>query len=379
MHDTHGNVTYPYGLNVQNGPPGFVQGSGYGNNKFQGGSSAFHGGNQGGNYNHTSMPHAPLHSSEPSKPAFEVLMSKLIEVQNSTNTINKQAIDSLQAGLHKLETQVGQMASSLHSRPQGSLPSNTVPNPHHNEQANAISILRSGKIYDNKAYMPQFHLILPCMLIIWGSIKCKTGGEIRWKTLLKGVQNSKSTPKGRNKAKDSHMTSGGPKDRSTPVYSSLGEAVLAMDPSGSQVPSYAKYLKELCTNKRRFKDDENVYFREEASSVIQRTLPPKLGDPGCFTVSCTIGLRNFDKTLLDLGASINLMPYEVYKTLALEDIKPVKIRLQMADQNVVYPRGVVEDVLVKIDEILVPADFVVLDMELLSRNREELPIILGGS
>ncbi|XP_040361841.1 uncharacterized protein LOC121049232 [Rosa chinensis] len=146
-----------------------------------------------------------------------------------------------------------------------------------------------------------------------------------------------------------------------------------------QVPSYAKYLKELCTNKRRFRDDENVFLRKEASSVIQQMLPPKLGDPGCFTVPCTIGLRNFDKALLDLGASINLMPYEVYKTLALEDIKPGKIRLQMADQSVVYPRGVVEDDLVKIDEILVPADFVVLDMEPLSTDSDELPIILGRS
>ncbi|XP_024164090.1 uncharacterized protein LOC112171087 [Rosa chinensis] len=110
---------------------------------------------------------------------------------------------------------------------------------------------------------------------------------------------------------------------------------------------------------------------------LERRLPPKLGDPGFFTVPCTIRLRNFDKALLDLGASINPMPYEVYKTLTLEDIKPVKIRLQMADRSVVYPRGVVEDVLVKIDEILVPADFVVLDMEPLSNDSDELPIILG--
>jgi hypothetical protein len=145
-----------------------------------------------------------------------------------------------------------------------------------------------------------------------------------------------------------------------------------------QFPPYAKFLKELCTNKRKFTKDEQITLSEEVSAVLLGKLPPKLKDPGSFTVPCTIGNKGFEEAMLDLGASINLMPYHIYKTLSLDDIKPLKISLKMADQRMVTPRGVVEDVLVKIDDLLIPADFVVLDMkESLNGEENVIPIILG--
>ena len=145
-----------------------------------------------------------------------------------------------------------------------------------------------------------------------------------------------------------------------------------------QFPPYAKFLKEMCTNKRKFTKDEQITLSEEVSAVLLGKLPPKLKDPGSFTVPCTIGNKGFEEAMLDLGASINLMPYHIYKTLSLDDIKPLKISLKMADQRTVTPRGVVEDVLVKIDDLLIPADFVVLDMkESLNGEENEIPIILG--
>ncbi|XP_062026440.1 uncharacterized protein LOC133742774 [Rosa rugosa] len=146
-----------------------------------------------------------------------------------------------------------------------------------------------------------------------------------------------------------------------------------------QVPAYAKCLKDMCTNKRKFVENEDIYLSEQVSAVLQRRLTPKLSDPGSFTIPCTIGSRNFDHALLDLGASINLMPYDLYKTLSLEPIKPLKIKLKMADRRIKYPRGVVEDVLVKVDELYVPTDFVVLDMDSPScdDDDDELPIIFG--
>ncbi|XP_024200637.1 uncharacterized protein LOC112203980 [Rosa chinensis] len=101
-----------------------------------------------------------------------------------------------------------------------------------------------------------------------------------------------------------------------------------------QVPAYAKCLNDMCTNKKKFVENEDAYLRERVSAVLQRRLPPKLSDPRSFTIPCIVGSRSFDRALLDLGASINLMPYDVYKTLSLESIKPLKIKLKIVDRSI---------------------------------------------
>ncbi|XP_068340415.1 uncharacterized protein [Pyrus communis] len=130
-----------------------------------------------------------------------------------------------------------------------------------------------------------------------------------------------------------------------------------------QVPKYAKFLKELCTNKRRFNDQETVALSEEVSAVLQRKLPPKLKDAGSFIIPCVIGGKEFGRTLCDLGASINLMPYSVYESLNLGDLKETKVVIQLADRSNRYPKGLLEDVLVQVNELIFPADFFVLEME----------------
>ena len=68
-----------------------------------------------------------------------------------------------------------------------------------------------------------------------------------------------------------------------------------------------------------------------------------------------------DKVLLDLGASVNLLPYSVYKQLGLGELKLTTITLSLADRSVKIPKGIVKDVLVKVDKFYYPVDFVVLD------------------
>ena len=70
-----------------------------------------------------------------------------------------------------------------------------------------------------------------------------------------------------------------------------------------------------------------------------------------------------EKTLLDLGASVNLLPYSVYKKLGLGELKPTAITLSLADRSVKIPRGVIEDVLVQVDNFYYPIYFVVLDTD----------------
>ncbi|XP_048443092.1 uncharacterized protein LOC103931906 [Pyrus x bretschneideri] len=143
-----------------------------------------------------------------------------------------------------------------------------------------------------------------------------------------------------------------------------------------QVPKYAKFLKDLCTNKRRFNDQETVALSEEVSAVLQRKLPPKVKDAGSFTIPCVIGGKEFGRALCDLGASINLMPYSVYESLNLGDLKETKVVIQLADRSNRYPKGLLEDVLVQVNELIFPADFFVLEMEH-DPMPIALPLILG--
>ncbi|RVW83434.1 hypothetical protein CK203_051745 [Vitis vinifera] len=90
-----------------------------------------------------------------------------------------------------------------------------------------------------------------------------------------------------------------------------------------------------------------------------------------------IGGKLVEKALLDLGASVNLLPYSVYKQLGLGELKPTSITLSLADRSVKIPRGMIEDVLVQVDNFYYPVDFVVLDMDLSVKRTNNVPIILG--
>jgi hypothetical protein len=111
-----------------------------------------------------------------------------------------------------------------------------------------------------------------------------------------------------------------------------------------QIPSYAKFLKDLVTVKRK-------------------TNVPKYKDPGCPTITCMIGVSQIERALLDLGASVNLLPYSIYLQLGLGELKHTSMTLQLADRSMKIPRGIVEDVLIKVDKFYFLVDFIVLDTE----------------
>ncbi|WJZ98397.1 hypothetical protein VitviT2T_016924 [Vitis vinifera] len=144
-----------------------------------------------------------------------------------------------------------------------------------------------------------------------------------------------------------------------------------------QVPTYAKFLKDLCTIKRGLNVNKKAFLTEQVSAIIQCKSHWKYKDPGCPTISVMIGGKVVEKALLDLGASVNLLPYSVYKQLGLGELKPTSITLSLADRSVKIPRGIIEDVLVQIDNFYYPVDFVVLDTDPISKEVNYVPIILG--
>jgi hypothetical protein len=130
-----------------------------------------------------------------------------------------------------------------------------------------------------------------------------------------------------------------------------------------QISKYAKFLKELCTTKRAFmlKGYETV-----SMGIIS-------------TISCVIANASFKRALCDLGASISVMPKHVYDSLSLEPlIKTSIVIIQLVDRSFIYPLGVIKDVLVNIDSLVIPCDFYILDMERDScDSSNNTPILFG--
>ncbi|CAN6692013.1 unnamed protein product [Malus baccata var. baccata] len=143
-----------------------------------------------------------------------------------------------------------------------------------------------------------------------------------------------------------------------------------------QVPRYAKFLKELCTTRKRISSKEVVKVSENVSAILQRKLPTKCKDPGSFTIPCVIGNTRFKSAMLDLGASINVMPDSIYASMHLGELKKDGVIIQLADRSNAYPKVVLEDVLVQVNHLIFLADFYVLEMDELDHS-PTLPILLG--
>ncbi|RDY11679.1 hypothetical protein CR513_03612, partial [Mucuna pruriens] len=140
-----------------------------------------------------------------------------------------------------------------------------------------------------------------------------------------------------------------------------------------QVPKYAKFLKEFCVHKRRkIKGSKEIggvvsaLTRNEAITTGAPTLPKK-----CRDWECTIA-----DAMLDLGASINVMPASIYKSLNFCNLEHIGMTIQLANRSIVQPLGVLEDVLIQVNKLIFPTDFYVLDMEDETSGKEST-LILG--
>ena len=115
-----------------------------------------------------------------------------------------------------------------------------------------------------------------------------------------------------------------------------------------QVPSYAKFLKDLCIVKRKLNVKKKAFLAEQVSAILQNNNALKYKDPGCPTISCFIGEHKIERALRDLRASVNLLPYSDFQSLNLGELKPTSVTLLLADRSVKVPRGIIEDVLVQV-------------------------------
>ncbi|XP_062088966.1 uncharacterized protein LOC133795533 [Humulus lupulus] len=291
---------------------------------------------------------------------------------------NDAVIQSQAASLRNLEMQLGQLANDLKNRPQGSLPSDTE-NPRRDgkEHCKAIN-LRSGKILENSEEKIKGSGE-PTSIQTEGESSKKPAKEVTETGPVDTASGQQSVPvksipkpplpfpqRFRKQQQDGQFRKFLDVLKQLHINIPLVEAL-------EQMPNYVKFLKDILTKKRRLGEFETVALTEGCSAMLKSKIPPKLKDPGSFTIPCSIGGRDVGRALCDLGASINLMPMSIFKKLGIGEAKPTTVTLQLADRSMAHPEGKIEDVLVQVDKFIFPADFIILDYE----ADREVPIILG--
>ncbi|KAH9781214.1 hypothetical protein KPL71_008370 [Citrus sinensis] len=331
------------------------------------------------------------HISQDPITSLEVLIKEYIAK-------NEAIVQSQAVSLRNLENQMGQLATTMSSKTQESLPSNTEDPKRESKEHCKVINLRSGKNVDtpvdvtknemkfNSAQKPPQNGSMlqqaPHQDTGYMSQATATAEEIQPEQVEKEV----ATPVATAYTKPNKQSLIPPeatqqfrhpppfpqrfqKQNQDKQFSKFLEVlkqlhinipfVEALD----QMSNYVKFLKDILARKRRLGEFETVALTQESSHLLQSKIPTKVKDLGSFTIPCSIGTRYAGRALCDLGASINLMPLFVFKQLRVWECRPTTVSLQLADRSHAYTEGKIEDVLVKVDKFIFPVEFIVLDFE----------------
>ncbi|CAL9029776.1 unnamed protein product [Prunus brigantina] len=247
----------------------------------------------------------------------KMLARNTVQFQQTTNSTLQQH----SAALTKMETQLGQIADALSQREAGKFPSQPVILQRNQEQAKAVITLRSGKVINGV-----------------GNEVTNESDHVNAGPTQEKNEKSNDDPSNATFSYEAPSLHKAEKPYTPPIPFLGRLAKSKRDKSFKEIfdilskvnvnlplldvirnmPAYGKFFKELNTYKRKYGPNEKVMVSENVSAVLQRKLPPKLKDPGSFSIDITIGGKLVEKAMLDLGASINLMPYSVYLQLVLD-------------------------------------------------------------
>ncbi|CAN6560284.1 unnamed protein product [Malus baccata var. baccata] len=307
---------------------------------------------------------------------------KLLNTLSLGQENQTKALQSQDKRVDHLEKQIGQIAEFVgHFRDQGRLPSSTVANPKGGfETAKAIT-LRSGKQDGTKPQASKSSQKEDEKLLF--EEEPQTSPTARMEHPL--PQPSCNSNLYFGQATKHPFTSihfhSRPKPVLTPGRAQPSPKSIFPDPQTPlavpythprHLPTILHHPKPIqtisitCVAARRKKDTK-------VRKVFERTMYNKKEN---FEQRSGPGNTKFEHAMLDLGASINVMPYSIYASMNLGELKNDGVIIQLADRSNAYPKGVLEDVLVQVDNLIFPADFYVLEMED-SPNVTPLPILLG--
>ncbi|GER45726.1 retrotransposon gag protein [Striga asiatica] len=247
------------------------------------------------------------------------------------------------------------------------------------KEAKAITVLRSGKEVDNHVKMPEPDDLAPTDQPKRVEKSSKKNTEAEPKKQTDGSMLHKSpNPFKPSIPFPSRLRDEKQEQQFRDLYNMLSKVNVNLPLLDviKSMPSYVKFFKDLVTKKRKFGDGDKVVVYE-AASAMQHDLPKKERDPGGFVIQIALENGKEASGMLDLGAGINLMPFSIFQRLGLGDLRPTRMCLQLADRSIRYPKGVVEDVLVRVGKLIIPVDFVVLDVGDVHENGKDHTILLG--
>ncbi|XP_074342501.1 uncharacterized protein LOC141680078 [Apium graveolens] len=354
-----------------------------------------------------SIPLNPLDFSESDKKlnSIEKSMEALLKSQQSfmqAMTQDRQLLNLNTQAICKLEVQVNQLANTISEREKNYFPSQPevnpkfYPNQRSHKNVNSIIFLRSDNQFNNHAgintYQEDKLTSEPNPLLLNPSLQQPPNPNPKTSKFNESSPSKEPPSKPHSDASSEKVFK--PKapfpqrlisnkqsaqlDMILEVFKQVKINIPLLD-AIQQVTSYSKCLKDLCTHKRTTHVPKKAFLTSHISSILSKQIPVKYKDPGCPTIFCVIGNTFIDKALLDLGASVNLLPLSVYQALSLGELKNTSITLKLVDLSVKTPKGIVEDVLIKIGDFIFPVDFIVLEIEPFKNLKNQIPIISGRS
>lgn len=236
-----------------------------------------------------------------------------MQFQEETRTNQK----NTNASIKNLEVQMGQITQQLASNSQalGTLPSGTVTNLWEHNNVNAI-VTRSGKSTEENSMEEDGLLEV--------DLEIKETKDQDEDVVLPPVKEKEKVSKPviklpyppRQKKKDQHEVFF---ERFLKMFKKL-EINIPFFEALEQMPIYVKFMKDIIS-KKRSTDIDPIILTETCSAFLQgMKIPMKKKDRGSITIPCTIGDRKFKKALINLGASVSLMPLSIYKKLGIDTV-----------------------------------------------------------
>ncbi|XP_015945025.1 uncharacterized protein LOC107470148 [Arachis duranensis] len=253
-----------------------------------------------------------------------------------------------------LEIQVGQLSKKIPEIPSNTLPSNTMVNP--NEECTALTMEAEAEPKEEPATEELTEI----------KAQVETESVPIHDFMKMEEPKEQSSPDVQEEPKEEKLA------RFLAILRKLQPNISFAEALEKEPPCMA-CLNNTISEKTALKGDEMVILTKEYSALVQKKLPPKMPDPENFLIPYTIGTITFERALYDFGSSINLMPLSVMKKLGIQEMQHTRISLEMANMSLKQEYGVVENVLVKVENLYLPADFVILDT---GEDRDD-PIILG--
>ncbi|XP_058733173.1 uncharacterized protein LOC131604769 [Vicia villosa] len=262
------------------------------------------------------------------------------EKKLEANDVLVQFMEQTNEKFGTLEGHISSILTLLSQRTQGSLPTQTEPNPKEKNEHCKVVTLRSGKELNQENNQDGQALVQEKEALTEGST---SKDQHHGKNKDEQVKVSVPFPQRlRNDQHDKQFARFLEIFRKLHINIPFAEAI-------SQMPKYAKFLKDIISNKKKLEGFETVKLNEECSDIVLKKLPPKLKDPGSFNIPCTIGSSHFEKALCDLGANFVVLDMEEDEEVpifmgrpflatgdAIIEVKKGKLTLKLGDEKVIF-------------------------------------------